>query len=101
MRCQVQGEGPLRTHEGVLADHPSPLRKTVMTWRLKDSRFYSRLLNIPGSGHYPRACAVLHAEDNEISRNSQPHRTRRVARIWARHLKLFRQVGAIALQLAT
>src|SRR5713226_8132796 len=100
MRCQVHGEGPLRTHEGVLADHPSPLRKTVMTWRLKYSRFYSRLLNIPGSGNYPRACAVLHGEDNEMSRNSKPHRTRRFEMIWARHLKLFAKLGLSTLALS-
>src|SRR5216684_2903805 len=72
-----------------------------MTWRLKYSRFYSRLLNIPGSGNYPRACAVLHGEDNEMSRNSKPHRTRRFEMIWARHLKLFTKVGVAALALGT
>src|SRR5260370_7962066 len=72
-----------------------------MTWRLKYSRFYSRLLNIPGSGNYPRACAVLHGEDNEMSRNSKPHRTRRFELIWARHLKLFTKVGVAALALGT
>jgi hypothetical protein len=46
-----------------------PLRKTVITWRPKYTQFYSRARNIPGSGNYPSACGVLHAEDNEMSRN--------------------------------
>jgi hypothetical protein len=48
-----------------------PLRKTVITWRPEHKQFYSGLLNIPGSGNYPRACGVLHIEDNEMSRNSK------------------------------
>jgi hypothetical protein len=47
------------------------LKRTVINWRPKDSQFYSRHLNIPGAGNYPRACVVLHTEDNEMSRNSK------------------------------
>jgi hypothetical protein len=47
------------------------LKQPVMNWRPKDSQFYSRHLNIPGEGNYPRACVVLHSEDNEMSRNSE------------------------------
>jgi hypothetical protein len=42
---------------------------------------------------------VLLVEDNEMSRNSKPHRTRRFAMIWAQHLKLFTKLGAAALAL--
>jgi hypothetical protein len=36
-----------------------PLRETVITWRPKYSQFYSRLLNIHGSGNYPESTSGL------------------------------------------
>src|SRR5260370_9963481 len=71
-----------------------------MTWRLKYSQFYSRLLNITGSGNYPKACVVLHAEDNKMFRNSKPHQTRRLEMIWARYLKVFAKLGLSTLALS-
>src|SRR5260370_2461426 len=71
-----------------------------MTWRLKYSQFYSRLLNITGSGNYSKACAVLHAEDNKMFRNSKPHQTRRLEMIWARYLKVFAKLGLSTLALS-
>jgi hypothetical protein len=43
---------------------------------------------------------VLHAEDNEMSRNSKSQGTRRFEMIWARHLKLVTKLGIAALALA-
>jgi hypothetical protein len=42
---------------------------------------------------------VLHAEDNEMSRNSKSHQKGRFEMIWARHLKLIAKVGVAALAL--
>ena len=49
--------------------------------------------------NYRRAYVVLHDEDNEMSRNSKLHRTRRFEMIWARHLKLFTKLGVAAIAL--
>jgi hypothetical protein len=43
---------------------------------------------------------VLHAEDNEMSRNSKSHQKGRFEMIWARQLKLIAKVGVAALALS-
>jgi hypothetical protein len=75
------------------------LRKTVIPWEPKYSQFYSRPVKIPRSGNYSGAGEVLHAEDTEMSRNSNLHRTRRFKLIWARQLKLLTKLGVAAVAL--
>jgi hypothetical protein len=55
---------------------------------------------MPESWNYPKACVVLHAEDNKMFRNSKPHQASRFERIWARYLRVFEKLGLSTLALS-
>jgi len=67
-RCLVSSNDSQKRFHPFLHD-AGMLCDTAMAWRPEVSQFYSQLLNSAESGNYPDVRAVLHAEDNEMSRS--------------------------------